>query len=136
MDVRVHRHVIAGIVIVLTGFTRTDAIASLVVVVLMLRAAWGLLTDSGRILLEGTPERIDLADIRSHLCEEGHVLDVHDLHVWTVTSDLWRSPGSDGVDVVLMASGFALDGRMGDPIVLGQQRRDPVEDRVQVCAVG
>ena len=90
------------------------------------------MTDSGRILLEN----IDLADIRSHLCEEGYVLDVHDLPEWTVTSDLWRSPGSDGVDVVLMASGFALDGRMGDPIVLGQQRRDPVEDRVQVCAVG
>jgi cobalt-zinc-cadmium efflux system protein len=80
--------VIAGLIILFTGFTRADAIASLIVVVLMLRAAWGLLKDSGRILLEGTPEGIDLADIRAHLLEPAHVLDVHDLHVWTVTSDL------------------------------------------------
>ena len=80
--------VIAGIVILLTGFTRADAIASLIVVVLMLHAAWGLLKDSGRILLEGTPEHIDLAAIRAHLLQAAHVLDVHDLHVWTVTSDL------------------------------------------------
>lgn len=80
--------VIAGIVILLTGFARADAIASLIVVVLMLHAAWGLLKDSGRILLEGTPEHIDLAAIRSHLLEPAHVIDVHDLHVWTVTSDL------------------------------------------------
>lgn len=80
--------VVAGIVILLTGFTRADAIASLIVVVLMLHAAWGLLKDSGRILLEGTPEGTDLAAIRGHLLEPDHVLAVHDLHVWTVTSDL------------------------------------------------
>lgn len=80
--------VIAGIVILLTGFTRADSIASLIVVALMLHAAWGLLKDSGRILLEGTPEGIDLTEIRSHLLELPHVLDLHDLHVWTVTSDL------------------------------------------------
>jgi cobalt-zinc-cadmium efflux system protein len=61
--------VIAGIVILLTGFARADAIASLIVVVLMLHAAWGLLKDSGRILLEGTPEYIDLAAIRGHLLQ-------------------------------------------------------------------
>lgn len=80
--------VIAGLVILVTGFTRADSIASLIVVVLMLHAAWGLLKDSGRILLEGTPDGMDLADVRSHLLETPHVLDVHDLHVWTVTSDL------------------------------------------------
>jgi cobalt-zinc-cadmium efflux system protein len=80
--------VIAGLVILLTGFNRADSIASLIVVALMLHAAWGLLRDSGRILLEGTPENVDLATIRGHLLEPAHVLDVHDLHVWTVTSDL------------------------------------------------
>lgn len=54
----------------------------------MLRAAWGLLRDSGRILLEAAPERVDLADLRGHLLETPHVTDVHDLHAWTVTSDL------------------------------------------------
>ena len=79
---------IAGVVIVLTGFTRADAIASLVVVALMFHAAWGLLRDSGRILLEAAPAGVDLDQIRDHLRENDHVLDVHDLHVWTVTSDL------------------------------------------------
>jgi cobalt-zinc-cadmium efflux system protein len=79
---------IAGVVIVLTGFVRADAIASLNVVALVFRAAWGLLRDSGRILLEAAPAGVDLDQIRDHLRVNDHVLDVHDLHVWTVTSDL------------------------------------------------
>jgi cobalt-zinc-cadmium efflux system protein len=80
--------VIAAIVILTTGYTRADAIASLLVVGLMLRAAWGLLRDSGRVLLEVAPAGLDLADVRSQLLAAEHVHDVHDLHVWTVTSDL------------------------------------------------
>ena len=79
---------IAGGIILATGYTRADSIASLVVVGLMLKAAWGLLRDSGRVLLEAAPEGMDLADLREHLLENDHVLDVHDLHVWTVTSNL------------------------------------------------
>ena len=79
---------IAGAVIVITGYTRADAIASLIVVALMLHAAWGLLRDSGRVLLEAAPAGTDLDAIRDHLCTNAHVIDVHDLHVWTVTSDL------------------------------------------------
>jgi cobalt-zinc-cadmium efflux system protein len=80
--------VVAGIVIVTAGYRRADAIASLVVVLLMLRAAWGLLKASLRVLLEAAPEAFDMADVRAHLLEPAHVRDVHDLHVWTVTSDL------------------------------------------------
>jgi len=76
---------VAGIIILTTGFTRADSIASLIVVALMGKAAWGLLRDSGRVLLEAAPQCIDLTDIRTHLLEHGHV---HDLHVWTVTSNL------------------------------------------------
>jgi len=79
---------VAGAVIVLTGFTRADAVASLIVVGLMLHAAWGLLRDSGRVLLEAAPAGTDLNAIRDHLHINDHVIDVHDLHVWTVTSDL------------------------------------------------
>jgi cobalt-zinc-cadmium efflux system protein len=79
---------IAGAIILLTGFTRADAIASLVVVGLMLHAAWGLLRDSGRVLLEAAPASVDMAEVMAHLRETDHVRDVHDLHVWTVTSDL------------------------------------------------
>src|SRR5579872_5637477 len=80
--------VIAGIVIVTTGFTRADAIASLLVVMLMVKAAWELLRDSGRILLEAAPEGTDMEQVRAHLAEVPHVLGVHDLHAWTVTSGL------------------------------------------------
>jgi cobalt-zinc-cadmium efflux system protein len=79
---------IAGIIIVATGFTRADAIASLIVVALMLKAAWELLRDSGRILLEGAPKTTDLDQVRAHLLATDHVHDLHDLHAWTVTSDL------------------------------------------------
>ena len=78
----------AGIVILVTGWTRADAIASLIVVALMLKAAWDLLAASGRILLEAAPETMDLDDVRAHLLATEHVRDLHDLHAWTVTSSL------------------------------------------------
>ena len=79
---------IAGIVILVAGWTRADAVASLVVVALMLKAAWELLRDSGRILLEAAPENMNLDDVRAHLLATYHVRGVHDLHAWTVTSGL------------------------------------------------
>ena len=80
--------VVAGVIIVTTGYARADAIASLVVVALMLNAAYGLLRDSGRILLEVAPEGVDLEEIRQHLTRTRGVVDVHDLHVWAVRSNL------------------------------------------------
>jgi cobalt-zinc-cadmium efflux system protein len=79
---------IAGIVIVATGFDRADAIASLVVVLLMLWAAVQLLRPAVRILLEATPDDIDLEEVRRHLIELPEVRSVHDLHAWTLTSSL------------------------------------------------
>lgn len=79
---------IAAVVVLTTGFRRADAIASLVVVLLMARAAWGLLRDSGRVLLEAAPESIALDVVRDHLLETPHVRDVHDLHIWMLTSNL------------------------------------------------
>jgi cobalt-zinc-cadmium efflux system protein len=80
--------VIAGVVILATGYTRADAIASLVVVALMAKAAWELLRDSGRVLLEVAPKGMNLEKVRAHLLETPHVHAVHDLHAWTVTSGL------------------------------------------------
>lgn len=80
--------VVAGVVILTTRAYRADAAAALAVAGLMVRAAWPLLRDAGRILLEGAPEEVDLTLVRAHLAEVEHVLDVHDLHAWTVTSGL------------------------------------------------
>ena len=79
---------IAGVVIVTIGFDRADAIASLVVVALMLKAATELLRPALHILLEATPEDIDLDEVRRHLMELPEVQSVHDLHAWTLTSSL------------------------------------------------
>jgi cobalt-zinc-cadmium efflux system protein len=78
----------AATVILITGWYRADPIASLVIVFLVLRAAWGLLRASAHILLEGTPETVDLGEVRKHLLEVPEVVAVHDLHAWTLTSDL------------------------------------------------
>jgi cobalt-zinc-cadmium efflux system protein len=77
---------VSGLIVALTHWSRADSIASLLVVVLMLYSSWGLLRDSGRILLQGTPEDLYLNEVRAHLTELPHVLDVHDLHAWTLTS--------------------------------------------------
>jgi len=79
---------IAGIVILTVGFARADPIASLFVVGLMVRAAWRLLAASGHVLLEGTPESVDLEEVRRHIEEVTEVVSVHDLHAWLLTSEL------------------------------------------------
>jgi cobalt-zinc-cadmium efflux system protein len=79
---------IAGVVILATGFGRADGIAALLVAGLMLRSGWGLLRDSGRVLLEAAPRGLDPDQIGRALAAEHHVVEVHDLHVWEVTSGM------------------------------------------------
>jgi cobalt-zinc-cadmium efflux system protein len=78
--------VAAAGVIVLTGWDRADPVASLAVAALILPRSLRLLREALRILLESAPEDLDVADVRSHLTEVPGVLDVHDVHVWTITS--------------------------------------------------
>jgi cobalt-zinc-cadmium efflux system protein len=78
---------IAAVVILATGFDRADAIASLLVAGLMLRSAFGLLRDSGRIFLEAAPKEIDPEAVGRRMAEQPGVVEVHDLHVWEVTSE-------------------------------------------------
>ena len=77
---------IAGAVIIFTGFDRADPIASIVVAGLMLRAAYGLLRDSGRVLLEMAPDGIDVGEIGNAIATHPHVESIHDLHVWEIAS--------------------------------------------------
>jgi cobalt-zinc-cadmium efflux system protein len=76
----------AGAIVLLTGFDRADAIASLLVAALMLRSGWLLLRDAGRVLLEGAPEDIDPQAVGRALAAQPDVVEVHDLHIWEVTS--------------------------------------------------
>jgi len=77
---------VAGLVVLLTGFARADAIATLVVAALMFHAGYGLVRESGRIFLEAAPAGLDPDAIGAQLAAEPGVVEVHDLHVWTITS--------------------------------------------------
>jgi cation diffusion facilitator family transporter len=78
----------AGVVIVTTGWTGADLVASLLIGVLVLPRAWSLLREALDVLLEAAPRGVDLAQVRAHVLGVPDVLDVHDLHAWTITSGL------------------------------------------------
>ncbi len=76
----------AAVVIIATGFDRADSIASLLIAGLLLYAAYGLLKESGRVFMEAAPSGIDPDEIGRTLASRPGVVEVHDLHVWEVTS--------------------------------------------------
>lgn len=76
----------AAAVILTTGFERADPIASLIVAALMLRSAWSLLRASGRVLLEAAPEGVDVTEVGEAMAASRGVRQVHDLHIWEITS--------------------------------------------------
>lgn len=77
---------IAGAIILTTGFERADSLASIMVAALMLHSAYGLLRASGRVILEAAPEGLDPDDVGRAMVAVDGVIEVHDLHVWEVTS--------------------------------------------------
>jgi cobalt-zinc-cadmium efflux system protein len=76
----------AGALILLFGWGAADGIAALLVAGLMVRSGWSLLRDSSRVLLEGSPQGLRSEDIGSALAAAPGIVEVHDLHVWEVTS--------------------------------------------------
>ncbi len=80
--------VVAGLVIATTGFDRADAVASFAIAALILPRTWGLLGRTVDVLLEATPEGVDLAEVRRHIVDTEGIADCHDLHVWTITSGM------------------------------------------------
>jgi len=77
---------IAGLLVLLTGWDRFDPLAGLAVAVLCLVSGWTLVRDSSRIFMEGSPVDIDPDAVASAIAEDDDVVEVHDLHIWTVTS--------------------------------------------------
>lgn len=75
---------IAGAVILATGYLRADGIAALFIAAVLLRAAFGLLRSSGRVLLEAAPPGMDVEEIGRAVASHPHVDSVHDLHVWQI----------------------------------------------------
>jgi cobalt-zinc-cadmium efflux system protein len=78
---------IAGAVILATGWVRADPVAALFVAALMLHASWRLLRDSGRVLLDIAPAALPVQEIGTAMASHPGVVEVHDLHVWEVTTE-------------------------------------------------
>jgi cobalt-zinc-cadmium efflux system protein len=78
--------VLAGIIVVTTGYKRADSIAALVVVALMVRASSQLLRETGRVLLEAAPVGFDPRDVARDIVGNPAVESVHDVHIWLITS--------------------------------------------------
>jgi cobalt-zinc-cadmium efflux system protein len=79
---------VAGLVTLLTGLRAADAIASLLIGVLILPRSWSLLRDSIDVLLEATPRGVNMSEVRRHILEAPGVDAVHDIHAWTITSGM------------------------------------------------
>ena len=80
--------IISAIVISLTGWTRIDAIAGMLIAALIVPRAITILKEAGGILLESTPRGLNLDDVRRHILEVPHVIGVHDLHASTIATGL------------------------------------------------
>lgn len=80
--------IVAGVVVLTSGFDRADSIASLLIAVLILPRSWGLLREATGVLLEAAPSGVDVTDMRTHLERMDGVVGVHDLHAWTITSGM------------------------------------------------
>jgi cobalt-zinc-cadmium efflux system protein len=98
---------VAGGVILLTGWTAADPIASVIIALLVLPRAWALLREAIDVLLQATPKHVDLAEVRAHLLQADGVADAHDLHAWTLTSGMSvvsahvvMRPGADPASVL------------------------------------
>ncbi len=78
--------VVSGVVIATTGFQRADSIAALAIGALIVPRTWSLLRQGVHVLMEATPEGLDLDEVRAHILGVPGVVDVHDLHAWTITS--------------------------------------------------
>ena len=76
----------AATVIVLTGWSYADPLISILIGLLVLGSSWGLLRDSVNVLLEEAPRGIDVERVGRKMAEAEGVEEVHDLHVWTITS--------------------------------------------------
>ena len=77
---------VAALVILVTGWRYADPLAGILIGLLVLASSWSVLRDSVQILLEAAPRGLDVRELGRRLSERPGVVDVHDLHVWTITS--------------------------------------------------
>jgi cobalt-zinc-cadmium efflux system protein len=80
--------IVAGTIVALTGWTRADALVAIAIAVWIIPRAWRLAGSSLRILIQAAPPGFDVGKLQTELAAVPGVVDVHDLHVWTLTSEM------------------------------------------------
>jgi cobalt-zinc-cadmium efflux system protein len=111
----------AGLVVALTGFTRIDALVAIAIGVWIIPRAWRLAAGSLRILIQAAPAGFDIGRLHDDLAAVPGVVDVHDLHVWTLTSEM---------DV---ASAHLMVGAKTDPHGVLDHARDVLRARYEIA---
>ena len=99
--------VVAGVIILFTGWQWLDPVVSLAIVAVILVGTWGLLRDSVNLALDAVPENIDTADVTAYLAALPGVTEVHDLHIWAMST----------TETALTALLVIPDGRVGDALL-------------------
>lgn len=111
--------IVAGLIVLTTGWKAADPIIGVGIGLFILPRAWKLLRESTDILLEGTPRGLDLSEVRDALQSLSGVVEVHDLHAWSITKDMNALSGHLVVDdaangtEILYAAGSLLQSRFG-----------------------
>lgn len=126
--------IVGALVIMFTGWTWVDPVVAIGIGLWVLPRTWTLLRDTTHILLEGVPRGLELSGIRSAVASTQGVVGVHDLHVWSMTSDdasasvhVELAPGVDG-DTVRLAVAKALNDQFGIVHATVQTEREACED--------
>jgi cobalt-zinc-cadmium efflux system protein len=113
--------IVAGTIVAVTGWTRIDALVAIVIAVWIVPRAWRLAASSLRILIQAAPPGFDIGKLQTELAAVPGVVDVHDLHVWTLTSEM---------DV---ASAHLMVAAGTDPHGVLDQARDVLRARYEIA---
>ncbi len=97
---------LAGLIVVTTGWQRADPLIGAGIGLFIIPRTWALLRQTVNVLLEGTPPHVDLADVERVMRTVAGVVEVHDLHVWTLTSGKYAMSGH--VQVADLSAGNEL----------------------------
>jgi cobalt-zinc-cadmium efflux system protein len=126
--------IVAGVLVWALGWYWIDPVASILIGLLVIYSSWSLIRQSVAVLMEGAPGHIDVDDVRSSLLALPHVFNVHDLHIWTITSGFVAlsahvtCPEVRDSDAVLRAARTMLADRFGIRHATIQIDRDPACD--------
>jgi len=135
--------IVAGILIIAFGWLWADAVCSFLISLIIIFSAWNLIKESINVLLEGTPSHINLAAVEAAISQTSGVREVHDLHVWTITSGLEalsahvRYDESVAQNEILKSLRRRLNDEFGiKHLTIQMETRDLEDEAIHFCETG